>query len=48
MFHFCKRLGTRVASTEKKSCVAKRCSGIRSVAAEDVEYGGAIIVVVYA
>lgn len=37
----------RFASTEKKTCVAKRRNGIRSVAAEDVEYNGAIIVIMY-
>jgi hypothetical protein len=48
MFHFCSRPGMRVASREKKTCVAKRRTGIRSVAAEDVEYGSAMIVIVYA
>ncbi len=38
----------RFASMEKKTCVAKWRNGIRSVAAEDIEYNCAIIVMVYA
>ena len=47
-FHLCRRRGMRIASTEKKTCVAKRRNGIRGVATEDVEYGGAIVLIMYA
>jgi hypothetical protein len=47
-FHFCKKLGTSTTSTERKVCVTKRCHGIRSVAADHVQYDGAMIVVIRA
>lgn len=45
--HFCRRLGTRIAGMEKTTCIAKRRHGIRSAAIGDVEYDGAIILIMY-
>jgi hypothetical protein len=33
----------RVDRAERKMCVAKRCSGMRRVVADIVEYGGAML-----